>query len=105
METVLQLLKIDLGISHNLRDAFFIAQIGACKVEIESKGITLDLATVEDQVLLSDYATWRYETVQGRYRDLQIILHTAYEIRITKERAKKWPQKTSKITYPLFANL
>ena len=90
METVLQLLKIDLGISHNLRDAFFIAQIGACKVEIESKGITLDLATVEDQVLLSDYATWRY---RNRTEDIGLANNLQYRIRnrITKERAKNAP--------------
>ena len=87
METVLQLLKIDLGISHNLRDAFFIAQIGACKAEIENKGIALDLATVEDQILLSDYATWRY---RNRTEDVPLANNLQYRIRnrITKERAK-----------------
>jgi len=90
METVLNLLKIDLGISHNLRDAFFNAQIEACKATIEGKGITLDLAKVEDQVLLSDYATWRY---RNRTEDIGLANNLQYRIRnrITKERAKNAP--------------
>ena len=90
METVLNLLKIDLGISHNLRDAFFNAQIEACKATIEGKGITLDLTKVEDQVLLSDYATWRY---RNRTQDIGLANNLQYRIRnrITKERAKNAP--------------
>ena len=86
METVLALLKIDLGITHNLRDVFFYAQIEACKKEIEARGTTLDLAEVEDQILLSDYAAWRYRT---RTEDAPLSKNLSYRIRnrITKERA------------------
>ena len=62
METVLQMLKIDLGISHTLRDAYFNKLIEGCKAEIEGKKITLDLTKSEDIMLLSDYSAWRYRT-------------------------------------------
>nr|DAY63880.1 MAG TPA: Head Tail Connector Protein [Caudoviricetes sp.] len=60
METVLQLLKMDLGISHTGRDTFFKALLESSQKEIEKKGFKLNLEDVEDQVLLSDYASWRY---------------------------------------------
>ena len=87
MDTVLALFKIDLGITHNLRDAFFNAQIEACKGEIEGKGITLDLTVVEDQILLSDFTAWRYRT---RTEDTPLAnnLHWRIRNRVTKERAK-----------------
>lgn len=86
METVLALLKIDLGITHNLRDTFFNAQIEACKGEIEGKGIALDLTNAEDQILLSDYTVWRYRT---RTEDIPLSnnLHWRIRNRIVKERA------------------
>ena len=41
METLLNLLKLDLGITHNLRDAFFIQLINGTIREIERRGIKL----------------------------------------------------------------
>lgn len=87
METVLVLLKIDLGITHTLRDTFFNAQLATCKTEIEAKGITLDLSVVEDQILLSDYTAWKYRT---RTENMPMSNNLKWRIRnrITKERAK-----------------
>ena len=64
METVLTLFKIDLGITHTLRDDFFMPLLQAAQKEIEGKGITLILEDVEDQILLSDYAAWKYRKRQ-----------------------------------------
>ena len=64
METVLALLKIDLGITHTLRDEFFTSLLQASQKEIEGKGIALILEDVEDQMLLSDYAAWKYRKRQ-----------------------------------------
>ena len=87
METVLNLLKIDLGITHNLRDAFFTVQIAACKGEIERMGISLDLTNVEDQMLLSDFAAWRY---RNRTEDIPLANNLRHRIRnrIVRGRAK-----------------
>jgi hypothetical protein len=61
LDTVLSLFKIDLGITHTLRDDSFTKLIQAAQKELEQKGITLDLQnSVDDQVLLSDYAVWKY---------------------------------------------
>lgn len=87
METVLSLLKIDLGITHTLRDDFFNAQLASCKAEIEGKGIALELTVAEDQILLSDYTAWRY---RNRTEDIPLANNLRHRIRnrIVKERAK-----------------
>ena len=88
MGTILSLLKIDLGITHTLRDTFFTALLGAAQTEIESKGITLDLANIEDQMLLSDYAAWKYrkrqedvgmsQNLSSRIRNRIVKVRSAY---------------------------
>lgn len=79
METVLNLLKIDLGITHTLRDTFFTALLNACQAEIEAKGITIDLVnSVEDQMLLSDYAAWKY---RKRQEDVGMPQNLLFRIR------------------------
>ena len=45
MNTLLNLFKIDMGITHNLRDAFFIQLLQGSIKEIERRGITLDQST------------------------------------------------------------
>ncbi len=64
MDIILNLLKIDLGITHNVRDAYLTSTIVAAQKDIEGRGITLDLSNVEDQMLLSDYAAWKYRKRQ-----------------------------------------
>jgi hypothetical protein len=64
METILNLFKIDLGVTHSLRDAYFISLIKSTVAEIERRGITLNLNSAEDQILVSDYAAWTYRKRQ-----------------------------------------
>ena len=88
METILSLLKIDLSITHTLRDTFFTALLQASQAEIEGKGIVLDLANIEDQMLLSDYATWKYrkrqedvgmsQNLSSRIRNRIVKVRSAY---------------------------
>ena len=78
METVLSLLKIDLGITHALRDTFFNALLTTCKAELVRKGIDLDLAAVDDQMLLSDYAAWQY---RKRTEDVPLANNLQWRIR------------------------
>ncbi len=87
MEEVLKLFKIDIGITHTLRDDAFKKLIQAAQKEIEKKGFKLDLTDVEDQMLLSDYAAWKYRKRQedvGMSRNLQLQIRN----RVVKERAK-----------------
>lgn len=86
METVLEMLKVDLGITHNLRDTYFNAQISACQNELAEKGIVLDLDTVSDQMLLADYTAWKY---RNRTEDKPLADNLKWRIRnrIIKERA------------------
>lgn len=60
METILELLKIDLGISHNKRDKYFTALIEAAKEELNRKGCNINVGAVDDQMLVVDYAAWQY---------------------------------------------
>jgi len=86
MDTLLQLLKIDLGITHNLRDAFFILLIKGTIEEIERRGITLDKTAADDQMLIVDYAVWTY---RKRMEDIPLANNIQHKLRnrIIKERA------------------
>ena len=86
METVLQMFKIDLGISHNVRDAYFNNFLLACQKELEEKKIILDLTLIEDIMLLSDYASWNY---RNRTENVELAKNLQLRIRnrIMRERA------------------
>lgn len=86
MEQILKLLKSDLGVSHNKRDEYFNSLLLGAISEIESKGITLNLEEVEDMLLISDYAAWRY---RKRTEDIGMSQNLKWRIRnrIVKARA------------------
>lgn len=86
METVLQMFKIDLGISHIVRDAYFNNFLLAQQKELESKGFVLDLTLTEDIMLLSDYASWNY---RNRSENVELAKNLQLRIRnrVIKERA------------------
>jgi hypothetical protein len=88
METLLSLLKIDLGITHNLRDAFFIKLIEGTLKEIQRRGIKADLNSADDQMLICDYAAWAY---RKRTEDAPLAQNIQHRLRnrIIKERIEK----------------
>jgi hypothetical protein len=88
MDTILNLLKLDLGITHNLRDAFFIALIQASIGEIEKRGIKLDLNNASDQMLVCDYSAWTY---RKRQEDIPLANNIRQRLRnrIIEERIAK----------------
>lgn len=88
MDTVLNLFKLDIGITHNLRDAYFISLLKGCLQEIARRGITLDLNSADDQILLSDYAAWSY---RKRQEDTPLANNIQHRLRnrIIKERILK----------------
>ena len=59
-ETVLALLKADLGVTHTKRDEYFAA---AAKM-LRTEGIILDLSDQADQLLLEMYAAHLHERRQ-----------------------------------------
>lgn len=77
METILLLFKIDLGVTHDKRDTYFNALINSCVKELKGKGVALDFEDVEDQMLVSDYALWRY-----RNRQQNVSLSNNLQLRI-----------------------
>ena len=88
MNTLLNLLKLDLGITHNLRDAFFLQLLDGTIKEIERRGITCDLKSADDQMLIVDYACWTY---RKRQEDVPLANNIQHRIRnrIIKERIAK----------------
>jgi hypothetical protein len=88
MDIILNLLKLDLGIQHNLRDAFFIQLVKGTIGEIEKRGIKLDLNNASDQMLVSDYSAWVY---RKRQEDLPLAnnIKTRLRNRIIEERIAK----------------
>lgn len=88
MNTLLYLLKTDLGITHTLRDAFFINLINGSIKEIERRGITLNQKSADDQMLIVDYAAWVY---RKRQEDIPLAANIQHRLRnrIIKERIDK----------------
>lgn len=88
MDTLLHLLKIDLGITHNLRDAFFISLLKSSIKEIERRGISLVLTSADDQMLTVDYAAWTY---RKRMENIPLANNIQHRLRnrIIEERIKK----------------
>ncbi|WHY76230.1 hypothetical protein QNH20_19180 [Neobacillus sp. WH10] len=82
--TLLSLLKLDLGISHNLRDSYFNNILVSAQNEIERTGVTMDFSNVDDQMLVVDYAAWSY-----RKRQEDIPLSRNLQIRINNRIIKK----------------
>lgn len=80
----LLLLKQDLGITHDLRDAYFSNVIKGSLKEIETLGLVLILDNVDDQMLLVDYATWHY-----RFRNDNVPLSRSIQFRIHNRVIKK----------------
>lgn len=78
MEVILKLLKIDLGITHDKRDSYFLALLSAAKAELEKKGFLIDMSQVDDQILLSDYAAWVY---RKRQENIPLSKNLQYRIR------------------------
>lgn len=88
MDTIINLLKLDLGIQHNLRDAFFIQLVNGTIGEIEKRGIKLDLNKASDQMLVVDYSAWVY---RKRQEDLPLANNIQIRLRnrIIEERIAK----------------
>lgn len=86
METVLAMLKFDLGITHTARDTFFNNLILSQQKELEAKGFTFNLTVIEDIMLLSDYSVWIY---RNRDKDVDISKNLQLRIRnrVVKERS------------------
>lgn len=64
--TCLQLFKIDMGITHNLRDVFFSNLIESSYSELKGMGIDFNstTSTAEDTQLIVDYSSWMYRKRQ-----------------------------------------
>lgn len=81
---ILSLLKLDLGITHNLRDAYFSNVISSGLNEIKTMGAELNLSNADDQMLLVDYAAWNY-----RHRQENVPLSRSIQFRINNRLIKK----------------
>lgn len=74
----LSLFKLDMGITHNLRDTLFSNLIESSTIELKKMGVNLSSGTVEDTQLIVDYSAWMYRKRQediGLPRNLQFRIH------------------------------
>lgn len=78
MDSILELLKIDLGITHSKRDAYFNNLIESVIKELDQKGIKINKANVEDQMLVSDYSAWVY---RKRQEDVPLSMNLTQRLR------------------------
>ncbi len=84
MNTIIELIKLDLGISHNKRDGYFAALVSGAVRELSAMGIHIDTENCEqdDIMLVVDFSLWRYrkrtddvplaENIRRRIRDRKI---------------------------------
>jgi hypothetical protein len=77
-ETLLELLKLDLGITHNLRDAYFSRLLESSVNEIERMGVAIDYSDISDTVLIVDYAAWSY---RKRQEDIPLSRNLMFRIK------------------------
>lgn len=84
MDILLSLLKLDLGITHNMRDAYFSSLLSGSKQELSIMGVQTDSTKEEDQLLIVDYAAWTY-----RKRQEDVPLSRNLRIRINNRVIKK----------------
>ncbi|MEZ3426330.1 MAG: hypothetical protein K1W13_02850 [Lachnospiraceae bacterium] len=84
---ILALFKQDMGIKNNAKDAYFKTLIKASEKELERKGIKLDKSSVDDAMLISDFAAWNY---RKRQEDVPLSANLLNRIRnrIMRRRAK-----------------
>ena len=83
---ILKLLKLDLGITHGLRDEYFTHLLISSISELERKGISFDSYAEDDQFLVMDYAAWNYRKRQENV-SLPINLQMRIRSRILRARA------------------
>lgn len=78
LTTCLTLFKLDMGITHDLRDTLFSNLIETAEKEITKMGADLSSQTVEDIQLITDYALWQYRKRQediGLPRNIKFRIH------------------------------
>lgn len=79
LSNLLALVKIDLGITHNLRDTYFEGIVQSAKKELERMGIVFgEVLPVDDIQLIVDYAVWSYRKRQediGLGRNIKFRIH------------------------------
>ena len=78
MMTLLQMLKIDLGITTTAYDNRLQQYLDSAKAEIEREGATLNATVLGDAQLIVMYAAWmwrRRDTMEGMPRMLRYALN------------------------------
>ncbi|MGG2934862.1 hypothetical protein ABEO66_12160 [Bacillus pacificus] len=76
-KNLLDLLKLDLGITHKLRDAYFNNLIVSSQNELKRMGIVLNFESIDDQMLTVDYAAWSY---RKRQEDIPLSRNLQFRI-------------------------
>lgn len=74
METMLEMLKVDLGISTTAYDARLTSYIQSAKIAIKTEGIDIDESIISDANLIITYAGWLWrkrDTNEGMPRMLR----------------------------------
>lgn len=78
MDTMLTMLKIDLGIKGTAYDHRLTQYLQYSRGEVEGKGVTLDIDDIQDQQLVVMYAAWlwrRRDSGEGMPRMLRYTLN------------------------------
>lgn len=88
-DTVLPLFKMDLGITSTVKDDYFVKLIESAVSELDKK-FSVDIGSIEDIMLISDYAAWRYRKRQSD-EPISKNLNMRIRNRIARRRAQDGP--------------
>lgn len=83
LDEALKLFKLDLGVSHDKRDALFTRRIESTLGELKGRGCNLDLTKTEDLTFVVDYTLWQY-----RKRETEAGLAPSLNQRLRNYQAK-----------------
>lgn len=61
MNEILQLFKLNIGISSNAKDALYLKRIQAVIAELKRQNISISEVDADDQMLVADYAAWEHK--------------------------------------------
>lgn len=87
-EVILELLKIDLQINVSKIDDLLMTYIESAEAEITARGINLVFGDTSDQLLVEEYAAWKYRTRAEKDAPMPLMVKAHLNNRLLSEKAR-----------------
>lgn len=84
MEQALLLFKLDLGVNSTQKDDYYTLILESNQKELLTRGVHLDLSSIDDTMLLVDYTIWNY-----RNRNEDVPMPKNIELRLMNRKVER----------------